>query len=190
MVRGHYPLKCPDSPRSRSTACRRIGRSTSKHSSTAFGDPGKLTIRVVPAIPAMPRESIAIGVFDAVSRRIASAIPGVSRRTTARVASGVLSRAAKPVPPVVRTRSMPSFSTSSTSLVRISSVSSVTIERSTTRAPISPSKPARRLPDASVSGVRVSLTVRTAALIGLLSVIQRRNSSRSRVRRARPLRPA
>ena len=42
--------------------------------------------------------------------RIASAIPGTSRSITARVASGVTSRGATPVPPVVSTRSQRSAS--------------------------------------------------------------------------------
>ena len=36
--------------------------------------------------------------------RMASAMPGALRSATARVASGVISRGAKPVPPVVRIR--------------------------------------------------------------------------------------
>ena len=51
-----------------------------------------------------PRASMAVGVFASVPARIASASPGASRSTAARVASGVLSRGERPVPPVVTTR--------------------------------------------------------------------------------------
>ena len=43
------------------------------------------------------------GVIRILSARMASGIPGASRSTTAKVASGVTSRGEKPVPPVVRT---------------------------------------------------------------------------------------
>ena len=46
--------------------------------------------------------SIACLLFFRLSRRMASGRPGTSRSMTARVASGVLSRGLKPVPPVVR----------------------------------------------------------------------------------------
>jgi hypothetical protein len=67
------------------------------------GLPGKLMISVEPRIPATPRESIQLTVWPLDARRIASAIPGTSRSITARVASGVTSRGATPVPPVVST---------------------------------------------------------------------------------------
>ena len=61
-------------------------------------------IRVLERMPQTPREIMAMGVCFNVSMRIASARPGASRSMTARVASGVLSRGAKPVPPVVTMR--------------------------------------------------------------------------------------
>ena len=79
-------------------------RSSGGFSRTAFGEPGRLTISVPDRIPQTPREIMAIGVFLKVSMRIASARPGASRSITRRVASGVLSRGAKPVPPVVMIR--------------------------------------------------------------------------------------
>ena len=63
-----------------------------------------------PIVPATPRESSPCGVFAIESARIAWEIPGASRSSTERVASGVTSRAASPVPPVVRTRSASSAS--------------------------------------------------------------------------------
>ena len=51
----------------------------------------------LPRMPATPRESRPCGLTS----RIASASPGASRSITARVPSGVWSRGAKPVPPVV-----------------------------------------------------------------------------------------
>src|SRR2546421_1545780 len=76
----------------------------SRHSLTALGLPGRLMIRVWPRVPATPRESMPKGVCCRLMARIASAIPGASRSMTAFVASGVTSRGAKPVPPVVRMR--------------------------------------------------------------------------------------
>ena len=77
---------------------------TAKLSRTAFGEPGRLTINVPERMPQTPREIMAIGVCLSVSLRMASARPGASRSITASVASGVLSRGAKPVPPVVTMR--------------------------------------------------------------------------------------
>ena len=48
------------------------------------GDPGRLTIRLVPQVPATPRDSRPSGLAD----RMASARPGASRSSTARVPSG------------------------------------------------------------------------------------------------------
>lgn len=61
-------------------------------------------------MPATPRESSQCRVCWLEAARIASGIPGASRSTTARVASGVTSVGAKPVPPVVRIRSQRSVS--------------------------------------------------------------------------------
>ena len=69
----------------------------------AAGEPGRLTTSVAPRRPATPRESSAWGVRVSASERIASAMPGASRSITVEVASGVTSRGAKPVPPVVNT---------------------------------------------------------------------------------------
>ena len=58
-----------------------------------------------PAIPLRPRESIPCGETAIETARMCSSRPGVARSTTRAVASGVTSRGAKPVPPVVSTRS-------------------------------------------------------------------------------------
>ena len=65
-----------------------------------FGEPGVLQMMACPRMPAMPRESRPSGLTN----RIASASPGASRSMTARVPSGVWSRGANPVPPVLTTR--------------------------------------------------------------------------------------
>ena len=52
-----------------------------------------------------PRDSMARRVLCSAPIRIASASPGTSRSITFSVASGVTSRGANPVPPVVSTRS-------------------------------------------------------------------------------------
>ena len=62
-------------------------------------------MRVLPRVPASPRESQARGNLGAATPRSASAIPGASRSNTASVASGVTSRAVSPVPPVDVVRS-------------------------------------------------------------------------------------
>src|SRR5712692_10861320 len=61
-------------------------------------------IRVRPRVPTTARESMPKGVFCRLIARMASAMPGASRSITALVASGVTSRGASPVPPVVRIR--------------------------------------------------------------------------------------
>lgn len=69
--------------------------------------PGRLIIRLRPRMPAALRDRHPLGVMRMDSARIASGMPGVSRSTTSMVASGVMSRGEKPVPPVVSTRAMP-----------------------------------------------------------------------------------
>ena len=56
-------------------------------------------MRQLPTDPASPRERRPSGLTE----RMASASPGASRSTTARVASGVTSVGENPVPPVVTT---------------------------------------------------------------------------------------
>src|ERR1051326_2310614 len=73
----------------------------SRHSLTALGLPGRVIINVRPRGPATPRESMPKGVCWRLAIRIASAMPGASRSIMASVASGVTSRGARPVPPVV-----------------------------------------------------------------------------------------
>ena len=79
-----------------STACGKAGTIISRHSRTALGLPGILIINVFFLTPATARLNIAIGVLPNVPARTASGIPGTSFSITARVASGVTSRAARP----------------------------------------------------------------------------------------------
>ena len=81
-----------------------------RFSSAAFSLPGRLTISVLPRMPAAPLERQPRGVILMLSARMASGMPRVSRSTTASVASGVTSRGEKPVPPVDSTRDTPSSS--------------------------------------------------------------------------------
>src|SRR6202789_2124098 len=90
-------------PVSRTSAC-------GMRSSTAWSDvtapsglPGRFTMRVWPQAPEMARLSAASGVRRAPAARMRSAKPSRMRVQTARVASGVTSRGAMPVPPVVTT---------------------------------------------------------------------------------------
>ena len=71
--------------------------------------PGRLTTRQLPITPARPRDSAAAGMpFAAPYARIASAMPGTSKSSSARVSSGVRSVGVSPVPPVVSTTRAPS----------------------------------------------------------------------------------
>ena len=63
----------------------------SRHSRTALGLPGRLTMRACFRMPAAARESMARGVIWRDCHRMASAMPGAGRSTTDRVASGVRS---------------------------------------------------------------------------------------------------
>ena len=91
-----------ESPRRVRTACGQRRRDDREELVDRFGEPGKLTISVMPAMPEIPRERIPCGVTWTAAQRIASAKPGASRESTARVASGVMSSGVSPVPPVVK----------------------------------------------------------------------------------------
>ena len=146
-------------------------RITANPSRQPPGDPGRFTISVAPRRPAMPRESSACGVRAMASARTASARPGVSRSTTDRVASGVTSRGANPVPPVVRTTATPE-SASSRIADAIRSASSETIRRSTSN-PSSRRRLSNRSPDESsrTPALTPSETVRTAAFTQALRLL-------------------
>src|SRR6478735_2229970 len=95
-------------PTTCSTAWRTTGSRTPRPSFTPPREPGRFTTRQSPAIPARPRESIAVGTPLATpAARIASAMPGTSRSSSGAVASGVRSVGVSPVPPVVRTSRAP-----------------------------------------------------------------------------------
>ena len=72
-----------------------------------LGLPGSAMTRERSTIAARDRERIALGVIFIDSARITSPKPGSSTRINPRIASGVMSRAARPVPPVVRMRPQP-----------------------------------------------------------------------------------
>ena len=105
---------------------RRSARARRARRATPPGEPGRLTMRVFLRVPAKPRDSAARGNESSDSRRMRSAMPGASRSSTARVASGVTSRGARPVPPVVSTRSAASPSHHAVSAETIWVVSSGT----------------------------------------------------------------
>ena len=95
-----------------------------RHSVMARGLPGRLTISVRPRTPAIARDKIAVGTVAKLRIRIASPKPGSSFSSTSRVASGVTSRRAGPVPPVVITRVQASRSHSSRNAAAIAGRSS------------------------------------------------------------------
>ena len=82
----------------------------------ARGRPGRLTMSERPRMPAVWRERIAVGTLARLTCRINSPKPGIGFSTTSPVASGVTSRGAGPVPPVVTIRQQPSLSASSISV--------------------------------------------------------------------------
>ena len=87
----------------------------------------------LPRITATWRDRIAVGTNSRLMRRICSPKPGITRSATASVASGVTSRGAGPVPPVVTTRWQPRSSTSSRSVASMTGCSSGIRRRSSSR---------------------------------------------------------
>ena len=100
------------------------GKTPSSVSLIAFGCPGRLRISAPPRMTPTWRDSIAVGTYLRLTWRICSPKPGSTLCATASVASGVTSRAAGPVPPVVSTRWQRTLSTSSISVRSISACSS------------------------------------------------------------------
>src|SRR6185436_3426702 len=119
-------------PRITATAWSTIGSSAASPSVTPPVEPGRLTMSVFLRVPLSPRLNADRGNDAIVITRIRSAIPGASRSSTARVASGVTSRSLSPVPPVVITRSAASRSHHATRELMMSDVSSGTRARSAT----------------------------------------------------------
>src|SRR5882762_5534193 len=93
-----------------------------------FGWPGRLMISACPRITATCRDRIAVGTNLRLSERICSPKPGMTLSAMASVASGVTSRRAGPVPPVVSTRWQRFSSTSSTSVDEMATIESTLVE--------------------------------------------------------------
>ena len=109
MGRAH----APPSPRSICRPWPSAGSRNERFSCTALGLPGRLTISVLARMAATARVSMARGVYCRLLATMAAGIPGTIRSAISQVASGVQSRGAKPVPPVVSSRSHPPPSHSS-----------------------------------------------------------------------------
>ena len=159
---GDEPLPVRPTVRGRGRAPGAGRANPSRH---APGEPGRLTRACAPTVPAMPRERTPCG--GARSRRPGS--PRRSRAPRARgrraVASGVTSRGATPVPPVVSTSR--ASSASSRSAAAIASRSSGTTRRDDVVALGSPAAPrACRRSRPRARRATPSETVSTAALIG------------------------
>ena len=139
---------------------------TSRFSVAAFGLPGRFTTKHRPRIPATARESIPCGVTRILAWRIASTRPGAARSITACVASGVISRGLKPVPPVVKIRSISPLPVQLTNVFLIRAISSGTVCRLTTFQPLVAINPSKAGPEASgrVPAEDRSETVRIATL--------------------------
>src|SRR5262249_50440513 len=93
-----------EGPSIRSMQYGMAGKTASRQSRMALGLPGRLTISEWPRTPAICRDRIAVGTTFSETARISSPKPSRSLSQTASVASGVTSRRAGPVPPVVPTR--------------------------------------------------------------------------------------
>ncbi len=128
------------------------GKTASKHCRIAEGLPGKLIISAPPRIPAVCRDKIAVGTYCKLTCRISSPKPGNIFWQTASVASGVTSRTAGPVPPLVTIRQQPSSSAIWQSVSEINACSSGTTRYT-----------------ASHGTLRYSLSVETMALPGMSS---------------------
>ncbi len=152
-------------PCSNSSAWGSNSIAASNDSTAALGLPGRLRINDVPQIPHTPRLNAARGVFFAPSLRIRSEIPSTNRVHTARVASGVTSRAAMPVPPVVTTREAEAASRRSAASITFCSSGTISIFSTAkwfsckSSFTAGPERSAREPAEAE------SLTVRTAAFI-------------------------
>ena len=105
-----------------------------RHSTAPLGLPGRQITSAESITAARLRERIALGVIFIDSIRITSPKPGNSRNAISRTASGVTSRVATPVPPVVRIRWQPLF-TCSRSARWMSRTSSGTTDSATISQP-------------------------------------------------------
>ena len=120
----------------------------------------------MPRVPATARDSMARGVIFSPSVHMATGMAGISRSSTASVASGVTSRGDRPVPPVVTIRPIFFSSAQSRSAALICSFSSGTMAVWTTVKPASSSMPQTAGPLVSFRCPLLprSLTVMTAAV--------------------------
>src|ERR1700691_1931357 len=95
------PYECSVFPSSKLSACGTSSSTACSDSTAPLGLPGTFKISVLPRTPHTPRLRAANGVFFKPSLRMRSPTPSIRRSQIASVASGVTSRTAIPVPPVV-----------------------------------------------------------------------------------------
>jgi hypothetical protein len=152
-------------PANRSSACGSSGRIAVSAPFAPAGLPGRFTIRVPPNVPQTARLNAANGVCRSPSARIRSANPSIRRSQTSLVASGVTSRAASPVPPVVTIRSAPCACRRNATVIKSNSSGSVSAV--TKPAPAASSNWRTAGPDKSTCSPREqrSLIVSTTARI-------------------------
>src|SRR5579864_6909416 len=145
-------------------ACGIRSITASSDSTAPAGFPGRFRMTACPRTPHTARLKAANFVFFAPSERIRSATPSTSRSQTSRVASGVTSRAAMPVPPVVTTKRACTLRRIRAS--RIADSSSGTTSRAATRKPFFSRAAATAGPPRSSRSPRAdeSLMVITAAV--------------------------
>src|SRR5438477_2448715 len=166
-VCAYYSYACSVRPLRSSSTCGTSSTIASRDSTAPFGEPGRFTIRTVPRVPASERESTASGVATRPRVRINSPKPGISRSNTARVASGVTSRGATPVPPVVKIAATCPPSESVASRWLISEITSGITSITATLQPSCSNRSRRAGPERSVRvpALTESLMVKTAALV-------------------------
>ncbi len=130
-------------------------------------DPGRQNTKVSPAWPAKARDcSVATPTVCRLAWWNTTEKPSISRLNIGLTASGVTSRGAKPVPPVVITTSISGSSTQAWICLRMSSTSSFTMAWPAKVWPASVRRCTSKGPDLSVSSSRVSETVSTAIFSG------------------------
>ncbi len=84
------------------------GSTAPRHSRTALGLPGRFKISAPPRVPHTARDTAAREVLARLTMVMALSKPAMRFSMTRKVASGVTSRGATPVPPVVQMKSKPS----------------------------------------------------------------------------------
>lgn len=163
-------IQCAVCPCSNSMTCGTSGSIIFKPWRAPRGEPGRLTMSDRFRVPATDLDNTEYFVCSSPFERISSEIPGISRCKMPRVASGVTSRKATPVPPVVKISEISFWSAHSCNCAAIFAASSGTIAVVTTDQFSSWQQRQSAGPDSSgrVPRAEESLTVKIATRIMVL----------------------